>query len=369
MSLLLLSSTNNVKNGYGNITHELCSFLNGKIDFKLLLPKSEERYEYTSYPTDYVLPDYIFSAKTPKIIDYLRFAYKTDADLIHSLFEVPYAYLGARLAKEHKKPFIVGTQGTYAIRPLFMWPEKYILKSIYASAKVITAPSHFTKENIIRYSKTNTPIEIIHNGVHFERFQKDYDLRDLKTKYDGKKILLTVGGLKLRKGQDIVIKALGLLKKTRRDFHYICIGAGNYSEVFKNLCVQEGLEEHVSFLGEMEGEELVKYYKLCSIYIHTPRLIDWNFEGFGIVYLEASACGKPIIAADSGGIRNAVLDGETGLIVPEEDPQATAEAIARLLDTPDLLNSLGENGQSYAQKNDWSKIGQEFLDLYKKLLK
>lgn len=366
MKILILSSTNNIKNGYGNVTHELCSFLNGGIDFKLLLPKNEKRYDYTSYPTEYILPEYIFDVKTPKILEYIKFNYKTDADILHSLFEAPYAFIGARLSRKLRKPFIVGTQGTYAIKPLFMWPEKYILKYIYNTAKIITAPSDFTRDNIIKFSKTKTPIEVIHNGVNFERFQKLFDLTDLKLAYGNKKILLTVGGLKSRKGQDIVIKALGILKKRRNDFHYLCIGSGKLLIGLENLTSENNLKENVSFLGEVIGENLVKYYKLCDIYVHTPRVVDWNFEGFGIVYLEASACRKPIIAADAGGIRNAVIQGKTGLIVPEEDPVSTARAINKLLDSSDLRRELGNNGWQYAKENDWFVIGQKFINLYKR---
>ena len=87
MKILLISLTNNIQSGGGNLTHELCMFLKGKIDFTLLLPWDEKRYEYTSYPVEYILPSYIFTSRTPKIFDYLFFKYKTSADLVHSVFE------------------------------------------------------------------------------------------------------------------------------------------------------------------------------------------------------------------------------------------------------------------------------------------
>ncbi len=370
MNILLLSSTNNVKNGCGNITHELCSFLKGKIDFTLLLPKKEPRYSYTNYKVEYVLPDYIFDMKTPKVLDYIRFNYKPEkeVDIVHSLFEVPYAFLGARLAKKYHKPLIVGTQGTYAIKPLFMWPERYVLQYAYNSANLITAPSKFTRDHIVKFSGTTTPIKILHNGVNFERFQENVDIGHFQSRYKGKHILLTVGSIKDRKGQDIVIKALGILKRHRNDFHYICIGSGHFIDTYKALARDEGVGDDVSFLGEIQGQDLVRYFKLADIYVHTPRVSDWNFEGFGIVYLEASACAKPIIAADAGGIRDAVIDGKTGLVVPENDPSATAEAIGNLLDDPDLRNSFGSAGLLYAREHDWSFIAQKFLDMYTDLV-
>jgi len=208
------------------------------------------------------------------------------------------------------------------------------------------------------------PINVIHHGVNFSRFQARHDLAELKRLYKNKKILLTVGGLKPRKGQDLVIKALAELKKHRDDFHYCIVGKGNFKGYLQNIVKEEHLESEVSFLGEIEGDELVKYFQLCDIFVLTPRLVDWNFEGLGIVYLEASACGKPIIAADSGGVRDAVIDGKTGIIVPEDDAFKAAWAIEKLLNEPALRRELGENGVDYARENDWPKIGQKYLDLY-----
>ncbi|MEK7203821.1 MAG: glycosyltransferase family 4 protein [Patescibacteria group bacterium] len=368
MKILLFSSTNDVTNGYGNITHELCSRLTKEHEIKLLLPKKEPKYPHTVYPTEYVLPDYIYSFKTPKILSYALFNYQTGADIIHSLFEFPYALLAAKIAKKNKKPFIIGTQGTYAIKPLFMWPEKYWVKKAYNQANVITAPSQFTKDSIINYSGTKTPIRIIHNGVNFARFHKKYDVGEFKNKFGDKKILLTVGQLRPRKGQDVVIQSLAVLKRKRNDFHYLIVGEGTFLNFLKGLVSKNGLDENVSFMGSVKGEILVKYFQACDIYVHTSRLVNWKFEGFGIVYLEASACGKPIIASDAGGIRDAVLDGQTGLIVSPDNPAETAKAIEKLLDDRELAFRLGQNGMKYAAENDWSVIGQKFLNLYEELI-
>lgn len=364
MKIILFSSTNNITNGYGNITHELCSRLNQEHEIKLLLPRNEPSYPYTVYPTEYVLPEYIYNFKTPKIFGYTLFNYQTKADIIHSLFEFPYALLAAKIAKKNKRPLIIGTQGTYAIKPLFTWPEKYWIRKAYNQASIITAPSQFTRESIIKYSRTKTPVKIIHNGVNFSRFQKKYDISKLKNKYGDKKILLTVGQLRPRKGQDIVIEALAILKQKRNDFHYLVVGEGTFLNFLEELVSKNNLEKDVSFVGSIEGEELVKYFQACSIYIHTSRLINWKFEGFGIVYLEASACGKPIIASDAGGIRDAVLDNQTGLIVSPDDPAETAKAIEKLLNNPELAFQLGQNGIKYAQDHDWSVIAQNLVDLY-----
>ncbi len=373
MKILLISSSNNVENGGGNLTHEYCRYLKSRgIDFILLLPKKEPRYDYVDYPVDYVLPEYIFNTRTKKVIDYLRFSYPTDADIVHSILEFPYGLIGAKLARKYKKPFIVGTQGTYAIRPLLQQPDRYFTAWMYRTARVITAPSAFTADSIKKFINLKTPIKIIHNGVNFKRFDVSANTKPILERYGNKKLLLTVGGLKPRKGQDIVLEALAILKKDRDDFHYLIVGPDEkrsaYFGELQRIIKEHNLEKQVTFVGAVLGSELINYFHAAFIYVHTPRLVNWNFEGFGIVYLEASACKKPIVAADSGGIRDAVVDGETGLVVPENDPTMTAKAIAKLLDDPSLADRLGQAGYEYAKKHDWPKIGDQYLELYKSLL-
>jgi glycosyltransferase involved in cell wall biosynthesis len=108
----------------------------------------------------------------------------------------------------------------------------------------------------------------------------------------------------------------------------------------------------------------VAYFQAADIYVHTPKIVDLKFEGFGIVYLEASACGKPIVATDAGGIRDAVLEEETGLIASDGDVEGVAQRVVQLLDDPSLASKMGEAGVEYARKNTWNSIAQEFVNLY-----
>ncbi len=371
MKILLFSSTNNVRNGYGNITHELCMYLAQSHEILLLLPESERANGPMPYPVHYVLPPYIFDVRTPKAWKYLTFSFPLmkEYDIVHSLFEFPYAFIAARLARHFHKPLIIGTQGTYAIRPLFSWPEGWALRWAYNQAQCITAPSAFTRDAIVRYAHPRVPVRVMHNGVNFERFQHPTTATSLRAKWPGKKILLTVGGLKPRKGHDIVIRALGTLAGSRDDFQYVIVGGGKLRRSLEVLAQQEGIAERVSFMGEVIGEDLVAYFQACDVYVHTPIMVDWQFEGFGIVYLEASACAKPIIAADSGGVRDAVVEGKTGLIVPESDVSATASAIERILNDPVLAKALGEQGREYARAHAWSHIGSHFAELYEEVIK
>ena len=178
---------------------------------------------------------------------------------------------------------------------------------------------------------------------------------------------MTVGGLWGRKGHDLVLHALAKIQKDRNDIMYLIVGDGNAKQHLQNLVQKLKLEDCVDFAGRKSGDELVAYFNACDIYVHTPKVIDLKFEGFGIVYIEASACGKPIVATNAGGIRDAVLDGKTGLIAENENIDDIAHKIMQILDDEALAKSLGASGKKYAKKHDWSTIAKQYITLYQRV--
>ena len=368
MQIALFSSTINPKDGYGNITKEYCAQLQSKgQSFVLFLPKSQKEVtDDTDYPFEirFELPEYIFRIYQPKALGYFRPINVAEFDLVHSLFAFPYCLLAQRSAKKYKKPYILGAQGTHGVRPLTYFPEKLFLKSCYKNASGIQVPSEYTKQKIFEHAGTQYPITVIHNGVHFDRFQKQVDVQSIREKYAGKKILLTVGGLWGRKGHDLVLQMLHNVIQKYPDIVYVIVGDGNSRENLENLATELGIRDSVDFVGRKSGDELVAYFKACDVYVHTPKVLDLKFEGFGIVYLEASACERPIVATDAGGIRDAVIDGETGLIADDGDVQGIADRVMQLLEDPALASKMGQAGAEYARKNDWNSIADQYIHLY-----
>ncbi|TSC59335.1 MAG: phosphatidylinositol alpha-1,6-mannosyltransferase [Candidatus Peregrinibacteria bacterium Greene0416_62] len=373
MRIALFSSTIEPKDGYGNITFELAKELHAQgIDLTLFLPKNQKDAAAAMslpFETACVLPKYIYRIFERNCPGYFRTVDVSGFDLVHDLFSFPYCILAARSAKKAKKPFVIGAQGTHGVRPLAYVPERWLLKKCYKNAAAIAVPSQYTKKRILEEAKKDYAIDVIHNGVRFDRFQKSLDTSAIRNRYAGKKILLTVGGLWGRKGHDLVLRALPEVLKKHPNVVYTMVGDGNARADLEALATSLGIRDAVDFAGRKSGDDLVAYFQACDIYVHTPKVVDKNkFEGFGIVYLEASACGKPIVATDAGGIRDAVLDNETGLIVPDGDIAAITGSIIRLLDDEALAKRLGERGRAYAQENDWSVIAQKFVQLYKKAI-
>jgi len=374
MKIALFSSAIEPKDGYGNIAYELTQELMSMgIDLTLFLPKSLDGIGPQlglQCETRYVLPGYVYRMYQRQAPFYLKTVNVEEFDLVHSLFSFPYCFVAGRSAKRYNKPFIMGAQGTHGVRPLTYKPERWMLKWSYKQADTIIVPSAYTRDQILQHSGEQYNIDIIHNGVHFDRFQKnvDADVERIRAQYPGKKILLTVGGLWGRKGHDLVISALAGIREKRNDVVYVIVGEGNAQADLEVLAAGFGVRDMVEFVGRKSGDELVAYFKACDIYVHTPKVIDLKFEGFGIVYLEASACAKPIVATDAGGVRDAVLDGKTGLIAGNEDIAGISERITRLLDDPMLAERLGEEGKNYASEHSWNLIAKKYIETYESLL-
>ncbi len=373
MHVALFSSTIDPKDGYGNITFELAHELHAQgIDLTLFLPKHQKE-AVVAMPLPFAisctLPKYVYRIFERNGPGYLQTVDVSDFDVVHDLFSFPYCIIAARSAKKYGKPLVIGAQGTHGVRPLTYWPERWLLKRCYKTADAIAVPSAYTKKRILEESKTDYAIEIIHNGVRFDRFQKSVDSTSVRRRYAGKKILLTVGGLWGRKGHDLVLRALPDVLKKHPNVIYTIVGDGNARADLETLAQSLGIRDAVDFVGRKSSDELVSYFQACEIYVHTPKIVDRNkFEGFGIVYLEASACGKPIVATDAGGIRDAVLNDTTGLIAPDGDITAISDLITRLLDDEALAKRLGARGRIYAKQNDWSVIAKKFVEIYKKIV-
>ncbi len=174
-------------------------------------------------------------------------------------------------------------------------------------------------------------------------------------------LLLSLGRVVERKGVHVTLAALALLPEAvqRRLIFYV-VGPALQKDYQEKLQEQAGsLAVDVRFTGGVSAEMLETLYEAADIFC-LPAVMgrDGAFEGFGLVFVEAGLRGVPQIGSALGGIPDAVLDGETGLLVPSEDARVLADAILRLVEDEDLRQRLGEGARNYAQRLDWASIAQ-----------
>lgn len=241
--------------------------------------------------------------------------------------------------------------------------KRFLSKLILDRAdKIICANSYVREKLLENWPQLEAKVKVVNPGIEGGAPEADpYDVRTIKNSYDleGKTIMLSLGRLVKRKGVDRTIEALTRIpEEESQNLIYFIAGSGPREEYLKKL-VPLRFAKKIVFLGKLSEDEKWAWLRLCDIFIMPSRDIAGDFEGFGIVYLEANLCGKPVIAGNSGGVKDAVVDGVTGLMVDPEKVDDIKAAIVRLLKDPELRHKLGEQGQKRAIEDfDWeTKIG------------
>lgn len=238
-------------------------------------------------------------------------------------------------------------------------------------ADAVVAVSGFTRQALIeRMGVAPANIELICNGIDVDRFQPGPKNAALAARYglQGKQIILTVGRLIERKGIDMTLRALPQVL-ARYPVHYLIVGTGPYRPALEELTRTLGLEQHVTFTGPVDNDELVAHYQLCDMFVMPNReLADHDTEGFGLVFLEANACGKAVIGGRAGGAVEAVREGENGLLVDGHNPADIAAAMLRLLDDSALRRRLEQRGLAIARASSLESSARRFYALCLRLL-
>lgn len=190
---------------------------------------------------------------------------------------------------------------------------------------------------------------------------------------DGTFTLLQLGRMVPRKGVDNVIRALGRLRHRYGIEARLLVVGGNSEDAsetatpeigrLRGIAEQEGVAPAVQFTGRRHRDQLATYYSASDVFVTTP----W-YEPFGITPVEAMACGRPVIGADTGGIRTTVVNGKTGFLVPPKNPDKLAERLAQLASNPELCERMGEAGRLRARRlYTWQRVGQDLLSVYERL--
>ena len=197
-------------------------------------------------------------------------------------------------------------------------------------------------------------IAVIYPTVDENRFRPGLPFDDLRTSMSltgNKKLILSIGRLMLRKGFDNVIRVLPVLLEQGLDIEYALIGIGDDMDYLQQLACELNLKDRVHFLGHVSYEDLPRWYNACDLFAMPNRNIDGDTEGFGLVFLEAAASGKPAVAGKAGGTGSAVVDGETGLRVDGENLDEIEQALKRLLTDSAEATEMGRKARLRVLEN------------------
>jgi phosphatidylinositol alpha-1,6-mannosyltransferase len=242
------------------------------------------------------------------------------------------------------------------------------MRRVLRGAEFIIANSQNTAR-ILRHEWNLPPnrIRLLYPGVDTRRFApaaRDYNRR-VELGWGNRPVVLTVGRLQHRKGHDQMILALHEVRRAIPDVLYAIVGDGEQHQSLTELVEQEGLGNYVNFMGEQDDESLVKCYQECDLFVLPNREISKDIEGFGMVLLEAQACGKPVVAGNSGGTAETMQIPETGRIVSCDGPNELASVVIELLNDTDLRAQMGTKAREWVVEYfDWSVLTCEAEELF-----
>jgi phosphatidylinositol alpha-1,6-mannosyltransferase len=278
-------------------------------------------------------------------------------------------YLGARLARHYRLPWVAVEHGRIPPR----W-ERPLKRRSFREANAVVCVSRYTAQKLLDLGVNPRHLRVIPNGADIKRLSES-DERDhsvlLETMgLSGKRILLTVGSVTDRKGQDVVIRALPRVLQRMPNTHYLMAGLPAKQKEFTKIAEELGVAGHVHFLGHVDNRTLSDLFNSCDLFIMTSRHTADEFEGFGIASVEAALCGKPSIVSMNSGLAEAIVDGETGLGVPEEDEAATADKVLSLLEDEGRRQTMGNAARLHAlTEQTWEKRAAEYDSLFRDILR
>lgn len=244
----------------------------------------------------------------------------------------------------------------------------WLMRRVLSRARFVIANSRNTAEILQReWGQPGERVRIIYPGVDTAEYvpaPRDRRVRE-RLGWGERPVILTVGRLQKRKGHDRVIEALVEIRKTVPDVLYAIAGDGEERESLERHVEENGLRDHVQFLRQVDDALLRHCYQQCDLFVMANRQVGKDIEGFGIVFLEAQSCGRPVIAGASGGAPEAVGAPESGYVVPCEEPHELAVRAAELLRDAPRRERMGAAGRRWVVEHfDWSVIHRQVASVF-----
>lgn len=208
------------------------------------------------------------------------------------------------------------------------------------------------------------PVSVVYPGADVTTFRPDLPVEDLRVRHGltDRPVVVCVSRLVPRKGQDVLIRAMSEVRRRVPDAVLVIVGDGPYRRALERMADELAPPGSVVFAGAVSEEELPRYYRLGDVFAMPcrTRLGGLEVEGWGNVFIEAAACGRPVVVGDSGGAREALAPGETGLLVDGRRVPEVADAVASLLADPALAERMGRAGRARVERAfTWERASAE----------
>lgn len=248
-------------------------------------------------------------------------------------------------------------------------PVSYFLSEygtlLYRGAKCIIMPTE-SAIGLFNTSRMEAPTIAISNGIDLTRFFPEKPDSKVYEKFGlpkDKTIISWIGRIDEEKHLHILMEALGRLHAAGADFHGLFVGGGNATERLQEMVKELGMEGKVTFTGLVSDEDLVRLHHVGDIFaVPSPTELQC------LAMLEAMACGKPVVAVDAGALGELCITGQTGYLLPVDNPAVMAKALGKLLEHPKIREKFGRNSRTVAARHDVKVVMPRFVKLYEKVI-
>lgn len=267
------------------------------------------------------------------------------------------------------RPYALFAYGLDVIQPLYGTVAPWREVDFRRAARVIACSSGTAEITADRLGVERGRLRVVHPGIDITGYvppvREEIDALATSLGLGAERVLLSVGRLVRRKGFDIAIRAFAEYRRIQPRGEYVIAGDGPERPALEALASELGVRDHVRFVGSIDERTKMILYELSDAFIMPNTLlnnVDW--EGFGIVFLEAARAGKPSVGGLNGGVPDAIVDGATGLLVDPRDARQVTEALGRMLSDDTLRTRLGEAARRRAAEQfDWPVVGAQFRDV------
>lgn len=294
-------------------------------------------------------------------------AFRSNVHTIHCGRILPEGYLAWRMHRRHGIPYACFVHGEEMHTASTSRQLTFMARRVLTDAALIIANSHNTAACL----KQDWPVRpdqlaVLHPGVDAEQFApapRSAEVRD-RLGWGDRPVILTVGRLQKRKGHDKMIPAMRRIVERVPQALFAVVGDGAEAERLQQLARHEQMESHVQWMGRLSDDDLIAAYQQCDLFVLANRDVAGDFEGFGMVLLEAQSCGKPVVAGASGGTAETMIPGATGLLTHAEDPDALADTLVPLLLDAPRRAQMGHAARQWIVDHfDWPVLAEELRQI------
>jgi phosphatidyl-myo-inositol dimannoside synthase len=309
-------------------------------------------YRVVREPTAFSWPTPAFAGRVDRAIG------ESGAEVVLFGDAMPLAAIGPRLAA-HGTPYVVLGHGFDYW--LSLTPGAHAaMRAVTSRASSVLVCSRFIARVVRTAVRPAVPVAALTPGADPDRFRPDLPSDDIRRSYGigERPLVVCVSRLVARKGQDVLIRAMPAIRRRVPDAALLIVGAGPYEARLRRLAAAAPLGA-VSFTGEVSDDDLPRYYAVGDVFAMPcrSRLGGLEVEGWGNVFLEAAAAGRPVVAGNSGGAREALVPGETGLLVDGRSVDMVASAVSDLLADRELASLMGKLGRDRVEReHTWAQV-------------